>query len=40
MGGRPRKGLDTKNVVGFNPGLVKTVTSLETSALPASDGLG
>ena len=32
-------GLNMKTVVGFNPGLVKTVTSMETSAPPEPKGL-
>ena len=32
-------GLDTKTGVGVHPGLVKIVTSMETSALPVPDGL-
>ena len=36
----PRMGLDMKTVVGINPGLMKTVTSIETPALPVPDGLG
>ena len=35
-----RMGLDTKNVAGVNPGLVKGVTNVETPALPAHYGLG
>ena len=36
----PRMGFDTKTVVGVNPCLVKSVTSVETPALPAPYGLG
>ena len=36
----PRIGLDMKTVVGVNIGLVKSVTSMETPALPAPYGLG
>ena len=33
-------GLVTKTVVGVNPGLVKSVMSVETPAFPAPFGLG
>ena len=36
----PRMDLDMKTVVMVNPGLLKTVTSMGASALPAPDGLG
>ena len=39
-GRRPRKGLDTKTVVGFNLGLMKIVTSIETSVPLVPDRLG
>ena len=36
----PRKGLNTKTIVGVNPGLMEGVTSMETPALPVPYGLG